>query len=91
MFLVILAILIILSISSFLFKVVTNVVTGTFSKGTGVYAGRDFYNSNKTLYLRNDGTYTWKLNSSDWKTHVDGTYKIKGKTLIFCLIYHIIS
>lgn len=52
--------------------------------GTGIYGGIWFIGSSRfdlCLYLREDGTFTDRLNKKDWKTHVLGTYTIEGNKL----------
>lgn len=53
-------------------------------KGTGVFAGKWFFintNTDISFYLRDDGTYASRLEKPDWRTRIDGTYKVKDGIL----------
>ncbi|WP_297915432.1 hypothetical protein [uncultured Campylobacter sp.] len=57
---------------------------GASKKGTGVFAGKWLFintNTDISFYLRDDGTYASRLEKPDWRTRIDGTYKVKDGIL----------
>ena len=59
---------------------------GADKKGSGVFGGTKFNMLQNTsedysFYLRDDGTYASRLEKPDWRTRIDGTYKVKDGIL----------
>ena len=59
---------------------------GASKKGSGVFGGTKFNmllntSEDYSFYLRDDGTYASRLEKSDWRTRIDGTYKVKDGIL----------
>ena len=49
-----------------------------------MFAGKWFFintNTDISFYLRDDGTYASRLEKPDWRTRIDGTYKVKDGIL----------
>lgn len=59
---------------------------GASKKGSGVFGGTKFNmllntSEDYSFYLRDDGTYASRLEKPDWRTRIDGTYKVKDGIL----------
>nr|WP_314734725.1 hypothetical protein [uncultured Campylobacter sp.] len=59
---------------------------GASKKGSGVFGGTKFNmllntSEDYSFYLRDDSTYASRLEKPDWRTRIDGTYKVKDGIL----------